>query len=188
MPSAHDHGGSDHEALRLLLEPPVPAMPRGGSAAPTELQQRDSPAVTLLVTLLLTVGVGRMLLKCLFLLRRAILYCRERGMVAAPAWTSLAVPRGIPWQPEPARLHPVMGAIPPSPLGCQGCTPSSGPSSKTTHGAGLDTSPSRTMHYTGSQVPKQPQQDKAQAARPPQGHIPGASSTAWQVNGPISQH
>lgn len=73
-------GGSDYE----VLEPPVPAMPRGGSTAPTELQQRDISVVTLL----LTVGVGRMLLKCLFLLRRAILYCRERGMVAAPAWTS----------------------------------------------------------------------------------------------------
>lgn len=134
--------------------------------APAAPQQRDSS----MVTLLLTVGVGRMLLKCLFLLRRAILYCRERGVVAAPAWTGWLC-RDIPWQPEPARLHPVMGAIPPSPLGSQGCTPSSRPSSKTTHGAGLDTSPSRAMHYTGSQVPKQQQQDKVQAARSPQGHV-----------------
>lgn len=40
------------------------------------------------MTLLLTVGVGRMLLKCLFFLRRAILYCRERGTVVASALTS----------------------------------------------------------------------------------------------------
>lgn len=84
---------------------------------------------------------------------------------------------------------PSDGCNPPSPLGCQGCIlPSSCPSSKTTHSAGLDTSPSRTMNYTGSQAPKQQQPDKVQAARQPQGHIPCASSMAWQVNGPISRH
>lgn len=41
-----------------------------------------------MVTLLLTVGVGRMLLKCLFFLRRAILYCEERMTVVASVLTS----------------------------------------------------------------------------------------------------
>lgn len=84
-------GGSDRE-------PPSPAMPCGGSMAPPEP-----------VTLLLTVGVGRMLLKCLFLLRRAILYCRERGMVAAPAWTSWLCQ-------EPARASQALSS--------DGCNPS----------------------------------------------------------------
>lgn len=164
-------------------DPPAPAMPRGGSTAPTAAAQgqfqgdltshsRCGPNAP---EMLVSPPQGHLVLQGE----------RDGG---SSSMDKLAVPRGIPWQPGPARLHPVMGAIPPSPLGCQGYIPPSCPSSKTTHGAGLDTSPSRTMHYTGSQAPKQQQQDKVQAARPPQGHIPGASSTAWQVNGPISQH
>lgn len=61
------------------------------------------------MTLLLTVGVGRMLLKCLFLLRRAILYCRERGMVAAPAgtsWQCQEVSHGSQSQPGVIQCQP----------------------------------------------------------------------------------
>lgn len=40
------------------------------------------------MTLLLMLDVGRMLLKYLVFLRRAILYCKERGVVVASALAS----------------------------------------------------------------------------------------------------
>lgn len=63
------------------FEPPTPG--KAGTAH-TQSQQRE----TRVVALLLTVGVGRMLLKCLFFLRRAILYCEERMTVMASVLTS----------------------------------------------------------------------------------------------------
>ena len=56
----------------------------------------------------------------------------------------LAGASGIPWQLEPARLRPVMGAIPPSPPDPQGCTPSSWSGIETAHDAESDAFPARS--------------------------------------------
>lgn len=89
---------------QTALPPPVTAAspppllgPGKGGAACAELRQRGNRAEALL----LTVGVGRMLLKCLFFLRRAILYCGERGTAVALAWTGW--PHGSWSQPGFAR-------------------------------------------------------------------------------------
>lgn len=57
------------------------------------------------MALLLTVGVGRMLLKCLFFLRRAILYCRERRVERACSGSRPPVAQGQPAAVGSSRLE-----------------------------------------------------------------------------------